>query len=135
MPFPSDLDTWIHRLSCAWSRETSADPEHWTKEDPAHGQCAVSALVLQDLFGGELLRAEATPPGGAPVSHYMNRIDGRIVDATRGQFPPGTVIGPGAPKTGGLASTRAYVLSFPATRVRYLLLRELMGLSGPVAEE
>lgn len=41
-------------LQAAWTRGTSFDPERWTPENPSWGQCAVTALVINDLFGGEL---------------------------------------------------------------------------------
>jgi len=56
-------------LERAWSRETSADPEQWTPDNPAWGQCAVTALVVQDGFGGELVRATVDD-----ASHYWNRL-------------------------------------------------------------
>ena len=41
-------------LQKAWSKETSFEPDNWTPENPAWGQYAVTALVVQDFFGGEL---------------------------------------------------------------------------------
>jgi hypothetical protein len=74
----------------------------------------VTALVVQDLLGGELIRCE-TSMG----SHYFNRFeDGSELDLTREQF------------TGELEAsrqevrTREYVLGFEATRRRYELLRD-----------
>jgi len=66
-------------LGRCWSSRTSS---RWSPEVPSRGQCSVTALVLQDHFGGELLR---TPVG--PASHFYNRIDGVRIDATAGQFP------------------------------------------------
>ena len=39
------------------SKETSADPDKWTPENPLHGHCAVVAILVQENFGGEILRA------------------------------------------------------------------------------
>lgn len=108
-----------------WDRDTSADPEKWTPENPAWGQCAVSALVTQDREGGDLLR---TTVGG--VSHYLNRLpDGTVRDLTFVQFGP-------AAEYDGLPEqrNREYVLSYPATAARYALLREHLspGLVGVV---
>ncbi len=33
----------------SWSIETSSK---WTTENPAKGQCGVTALVVQDIYGG-----------------------------------------------------------------------------------
>ena len=37
----------------SWSIETSSK---WTIENPAKGQCGVTALVVQDICGGKLKR-------------------------------------------------------------------------------
>lgn len=65
-------------LRPSWSRETAVQ---WTAEYPASGQCNVTAAVIQDLFGGEILRTEL-----AGIWHYYNRIDGKRVDLTDSQF-------------------------------------------------
>jgi hypothetical protein len=107
----------IDAIRGAWCRETSADPAKWTPDNAAYGQCAVTALVVQDFVGGRLMRASV---GG--VSHYWN--DG-LADLTFEQFPSGAMFD-GWP----LERDRAYVLGFPATAERYLLLkaRVLQGL-------
>src|SRR5216683_953841 len=64
----------------AWTAETSADPR-WSAACPSLGQCAVTALVIQDYLGGELMRGEVD--GG---SHYWNVIQGKTIDLTRDQF-------------------------------------------------
>lgn len=112
-PVVADLAALRHALAWAWARQTSADPRHWSHANPAWGQCAVTALVVQDFFGGVLLRSEMN--GG---SHYWNRLSpDEEVDLTRQQFGDGVTIDPGQPRA------REYVLSFAATRERYELLR------------
>ena len=62
----------------SWSLTTASQ---WTPENPAAGQCNVTALLLHELFGGELLK---TPlPAG---DHFYNRIGGRRYDFTASQF-------------------------------------------------
>ncbi|QOZ53879.1 hypothetical protein [Bradyrhizobium sp. CCBAU 53338] len=62
----------------AWSLSTASQ---WTAGNPAAGQCNVTALLIHELFGGELLK---TPlPAG---DHFYNRIDGRRYDFTASQF-------------------------------------------------
>jgi len=80
------------------------------------GQCAVTALIVQDFFGGDLLRAAV-----GESSHYWNRTsDHGEIDLTRDQF------GPGVQLPAGEVRDRAHVLSFPDTRRRYdLLLRRI----------
>lgn len=77
-------------LERAWNPATGADPEHWSPDNSAWGQCAVTALVVQDYFGGELLRVQASGLG-FNWGHYFNRLpSGLVVDFTHRQFPLGT---------------------------------------------
>jgi hypothetical protein len=66
------------RLTRAWSIETSGK---WRRDNPACGQCSVTALVVQDVLGGELLKTRV-----AGAWHFYNRIDGRRWDLTSSQF-------------------------------------------------
>lgn len=75
---PGAIAEFGKRLSKAWSLDTSSK---WSLEKPALGQCSVSALVVQDVFGGELLK---TRIGGS--WHFYNLIDGRRFDLTAEQF-------------------------------------------------
>lgn len=62
----------------AWSPATSSG---WLDESPARGQCGVTALLLNEMFGGDILK---TPlPEG---THFYNRIAGERVDLTDKQF-------------------------------------------------
>ena len=115
----SDLEK---ALLASWSRETSSDPAGWTTENPAYGQCAVTACVVQDYVGGDIVWAEVLA-WEKKVSHYFNLSYCREQDFTMRQFPEGTEIPEGVPKTKGFATTRDYVLSFPATLERYNLLK------------
>ena len=65
-------------LANAWSPETAAQ---WTAQNPASGQCNVTAAVVYDLFGGEILRTRLQNGW-----HYYNRIDGIRTDLTDSQF-------------------------------------------------
>src|SRR6202140_5179705 len=98
-----------------WSRETSYDPEKGTPENPTHGQCAITALVIQDLLGGDLLRAK-----GNGAEHYWNRLpDSRELDLTRDQFGSALTI------TAPDRVSREYVLSSSNTLRRYEQLSRL----------
>jgi hypothetical protein len=68
-------------LNRHWRAETSFWPDEWTPARPSVGQCAVTAMIVQDRFGGDVLR---TLNGG--VVHYWNRVDDVEVDLTRDQF-------------------------------------------------
>jgi hypothetical protein len=100
-------------LKQAWTAETSADPKHWSPENPAWGQCAVTALIIQDLFGGALLRCKVNG-----ISHYWNCLpSGEELDLTKDQFRELQEATPPEPRT------REFVLSFPDTVRRYELLK------------
>ncbi|MBW3011844.1 hypothetical protein KY311_01545 [Candidatus Woesearchaeota archaeon] len=107
-----------------WTKETSSDPENWSSENPAWGQCAVTSLIINDYLGGEIVWAMASLPDGREISHYFNSIDGEEKDFTRMQFPEGTRIPTGVPKTKEFATTRDYVLSYPVTQKRYETLKQ-----------
>ncbi len=84
-------------IRACWSSETCdpVDLEDWSDAEPARGQCAVTALVVQDILGGELLVAEVHHADGTRQGvHYWNRLAGGVeVDLTRAQFTHGEVIG------------------------------------------
>lgn len=65
-------------LEAAWSIETSAT---WRSDNPALGQCSVTALVVQDILGGDLAKTEI---GGA--WHFYNIVDGARRDCSASQF-------------------------------------------------
>lgn len=99
------------QLLDAWSKDSSASPDRWLPSRPSLGQCAVTALIVQERFGGELVRVV-----NAGDSHYFNRLpDGSEVDLTRDQFDSWQ------PSEAQVRS-REYVLSHQATADRFQLL-------------
>jgi hypothetical protein len=80
-------------VRASWSIETCdpADRELWTVEEPARGQCGVTALVINDLVGGDLLVADVLWPDGSRQGYpYWNRLpDGTEIDLTLSQFQAG----------------------------------------------
>lgn len=107
----SDLEKILKKC---WCKKTSAFPKLWSKKNPAWGQCAITALIVQDYFGGILLRG-MTNFG----SHYWNKLpDGTEVDLTRGQFPEGTIIENAAYKK------RDYIISYAPVVARYNILKK-----------
>lgn len=104
-------------LAASWAEQTASPLVAWTPHNPSSGQCAVSALVLQDYCGGEICRCVVA---GTP--HYFNRIDGQVVDSTAGQF--------GAVAIDYDTSTvrsRQRILHHVDTHWRYELLKERAG--------
>lgn len=82
-----ELEEAIRGAWCVWTSDP-VDQPGWSESNPASGQCASTALVVQDLLGGELLVADVKGDGGAPQGvHYWNRLAGGIeLDLTREQF-------------------------------------------------
>ena len=65
----------------AWVAATALGD--WTSKCPELNQCAVTSMLVQDYFGGRLLRCECDDG----VSHYWNLLPGEEQwDLTRGQF-------------------------------------------------
>jgi hypothetical protein len=96
-------------LRRAWRADTSYDPNGWSIMNPAFGQCAVTALIVQDRLGGELVHGVTKS-----VSHYWNRVpNGLEIDLTSDQFE--------AKLCFDRVETRSrdYVLSYPETKARY----------------
>jgi len=67
----------------AWCRETAhpAYRNKWTEDNPSVGQCLVTALVIQERYGGDIYSCKV-----GSCSHFINIIDERIVDKTAAQF-------------------------------------------------
>src|SRR5262245_2275609 len=82
-------------LQAAWGPDT-CDPHDlggWEPGNPARDQCGTTALVVQDLLGGELILGEVHVDGAKIGHHYWNQLpDGTTVDLTADQFHPGEVI-------------------------------------------
>lgn len=110
-------------LKKSWSKETAYSPHSWCEENPAFGQCAVTALIINDYFGGDIVWTEATLPSGEKISHYFNIIEETEVDLTRSQFTKDTIFSPATEKKKGFASTRDFMLSNEHTKERYTLLK------------
>ncbi len=71
-------------LAPLWNAET-AHGRGWNKDRPSTGQSAATALLVHELFGGELRRLSVDS-----YSHYYGHIDSQRVDFTADQFdvPP-----------------------------------------------
>ena len=62
----------------SWSMKSSSK---WQEHNPANGQCGVTALVINDLLGGEIKKTKL--PNGW---HFYNVINGIRYDFTDSQF-------------------------------------------------
>lgn len=83
----ADLDAAVR---AAWSRETAEHPEAWSEDNPALEHCGVTALVVRELLGGEILVAGVVLDGRRTCRHAWNRLpSGLVLDLTREQFRAG----------------------------------------------
>lgn len=97
-----------------WRRDTSYWPDRWLAHRPSTGQCAVTALIAQDQFGGQIVEAK-TNQGEL---HFFNRIPSLgDIDITGDQFDPSVEV-----HICGIADREA-ILSVPDTMRRYNLLK------------
>jgi hypothetical protein len=119
----NELEKVIQR---SWSKETSYTPEDWTILNSSIGQCAVTALIVNDYLGGDIIWSEVLLPNGQKVSHYFNFIGGKEIDLTRSQFPKDSIIPRGIEKKKGFATPREFMLSNSNTKRRYDLLKEIV---------
>ncbi|HEX3379309.1 MAG TPA: hypothetical protein VHU21_05855 [Paraburkholderia sp.] len=78
--FATPIDLY-RALARAWSGDTSSPTHAWSATNPAQNHCSVTALIVQDYFGGEILTTRTS--GG---THFYNLIDGKRWDLTIGQF-------------------------------------------------
>ncbi|MEH6378724.1 hypothetical protein V7793_30955 [Streptomyces sp. KLMMK] len=103
----------------SWDAGTCT-PEYrsrWTPDNPARDQCGVTAMVLNDLLGGELIRGEVRVGGVQTDFHWWNRLgEGVEIDLTREQFSPEEIV------TGGQVIPRPPEIK--RLREEYELLRE-----------
>ncbi len=100
-------------LEKSWTRETCSLglKESWTKDNKSLGQCAVTALIVNDFLGGKIMRCMCETG-----SHYYNLINNEVIDLTFSQFK----VMPDYTK--GEERSRDYLLSNLDTKNRYLLL-------------
>src|SRR4051812_17618104 len=72
-------------LPNAWTAD-SAWIDNWDDRNPARGQCGSTALVVQDLYGGELMSGIVSDRSTTRHVHYWNMINGDAIDLTWHQF-------------------------------------------------
>ena len=57
--------------------------DNWNKDNPLFGHCTIASLIVNDYFGGKIMKASLK---GYSYTHYYNEIEGKIVDSTIEQF-------------------------------------------------
>jgi hypothetical protein len=83
-------------IRSSWGADTCPPDVHnpvWDPANRARGQCGVTALVVHDLLGGDLVRAEVRAAGERVDFHWWNLLPGGVeVDLTREQFGPEEIV-------------------------------------------
>ena len=74
----SEIKEIMNAFYNSWSLESSSK---WSDDNPAAGQCSVTALVVHDLLGGEIKKTQLS--GGW---HFYNVLNGTRYDFTESQF-------------------------------------------------
>lgn len=118
-------------LKASWAADTcspdDAERTGWSPENPAWGHCDITALLINDIFGGDLVLGRVYAGAEQQGYHWWNRLDsGLDLDLTRSQFQSGqSIVG-------------AELVKRPAERPKrrydeYLLLRKRVeALLGPL---
>lgn len=87
----TDWEDLVRRIEASWHLDTTFCPDEYAYRHPSYGQCGVTAILLQERYGGDIKFGTALYKGER-CRHYWNYIDGEDVDLTRVQFRPGTLI-------------------------------------------
>jgi hypothetical protein len=114
-----DLDT---ALRAGWAEDTCSPDDvaraPWTPDNPAWGHCDITALLVNDFFGGELVVGKVYLDGVQQGFHWWNRLASGIeLDLTHEQFRRGETV----------TTTRVLARPpgpSPRRRAEYLLLRD-----------
>ena len=119
------MNQYSEIIATEWTSQTSSTPDEWTPDKPERGQCVPTALVVQDLLGGDIKRVRMT---GLHIdeSHYYNVVNGEIIDWTDAQYDTMLVSMAPAPVDAhaeGYMSMRDRLVTNPDTNARYELLR------------
>lgn len=87
--------------------------QNWSEDNKAYGMCAITALIVNDYFGGDLGKIYV-----GDISHYFNVLNNKIVDLTSSQFEY-TI-----DYSDYIVVSREKMLSDRNTRTRYLILKQ-----------
>ena len=86
IPMDDALKSKVMRaLERSWSTKTI----HFFAPDaaPSYGQCAQTAIVIWETFGGDILKTRGWPKEDGSIGpHYYNRINSTRYDFTAEQF-------------------------------------------------
>ncbi len=80
------LNDFFEILLSAWSKDTAyptcqEDPTYDEEKKPTYGQCAITAKLACEYFGGSIHKVRKNG-----ISHYFNKIQGYYIDLTSDQY-------------------------------------------------
>lgn len=109
-------------LRASWAADTcSADDlarAGWQPDNPAWGHCDITALIVNDVFGGDFMVGEVRLGPQRQGLHWWNRLPSGVeLDLTREQFRLGQVIA-------GARAVERLRNRVPRRWAEYLLLRQ-----------
>jgi hypothetical protein len=87
-----DLDK---ALRAGWAADTCSpdDRADWQPGNPAWGHCDITALIVNDVFGGDLMVGEVHLDGSRRGFHWWNKLSSGVeLDLTREQFQHGQTV-------------------------------------------
>ena len=123
----ASMPTWtLSELEAAvrssWGPDTLFASAHFMARgsgQPSRGQCGTTALVIQDLLGGDLMVADVECEGRVEGVHYWNVTPGGVeLDLTRDQFTSAESLVNRRRVTGGRNSSSAGEQPFQLLRER-----------------
>ncbi|MFC0601737.1 hypothetical protein ACFFHI_25620 [Streptomyces palmae] len=84
-------------IRSSWAADTCSPDDAarapWTPQNPAWGHCDITALVVHDLLGGQLVVGEVYLGEEQHGHHWWNRLPSGIeLDLTQDQFRRGQVV-------------------------------------------
>ncbi|GAA2534597.1 hypothetical protein GCM10010201_36600 [Pilimelia columellifera subsp. columellifera] len=109
-------------MRASWSADTCSPDDlersGWQADNPAWGHCDITALVLHDILGGDLMVGEVHANGQQHGFHWWNRLPSGVeIDLTRERFRRGQTIS-------AIRSVRRPTGPTKRRHAEYLLLRE-----------
>ena len=115
------LLAFYNKVKKAWCKDSCSPSlrENWPNGNVAKGQCFVTAIAVQEAFGGEVYELHITEK----EIHYYNIIAGEIVDLSSEQF--GDNISAEFYRA-GIPTDVALKMSDPIKRERYAVLSKRM---------
>ncbi|MFI1095660.1 hypothetical protein [Streptomyces sp. NPDC020917] len=120
-------------LHASWAADTCSPDDvqraPWQPGNPAWGHCDITALVVNDLFGGDLIVGEVHDGAERAGHHWWNLLpSGLELDLTREQFRRGQTVG-------AARTVRRPPGPLPRRSAEYALLRKRVAEHlGPLPE-